>query len=60
MKIVSKRVMVKRERVTICTYKDLMKKFQEQSIRMNESMSRRIENFVISELKKEEQKDDNK
>lgn len=56
----SKRVMVKRERVTICTYKDLMKKFQEQSIRMNESMSRRIENFIISELKKEEEQNENK
>lgn len=46
-------VEVKRERVTICTYKDLIKKFREQSIKMNESMSRRIENFIISELEKE-------
>lgn len=48
-----KTVQTKRERVTICTYKDLMKKFHEQSIRMNESMSRRIENFIINELEKE-------
>ena len=48
----------KRERVTICTYKDLMQRFRQQSIKMNESMSRRIENFIISELEKEK-KDDN-
>lgn len=50
-----KKVMVKRVRFTMCTYRDLIEKFQKQSIKMNESMSRRIENFIISELKKEEQ-----
>ena len=52
----SKIVETKRVQVTICTYKDLMKKFREQSVRMNESMSRRIENFIISELEKEKEK----
>lgn len=49
----SKIVEVKRERFTFCTYKDLIKKFQQQSRKMNESVSRRIENFIISELEKE-------
>lgn len=49
----SKIVEIKRERVTICTYKDLMKRFREQSIKMNKSMSRRIEDFIIKELEKE-------
>lgn len=52
----SKIVEVKRERITICTYKDLVKRFREQSIKMNESVSRRVENFMISELKKEKEK----
>ncbi len=54
----SKIVEKKRVQVTICTYKDLMEKFREQSIKMNESMSRRIENFIISELKKGEKNED--
>lgn len=54
----SKIVQTKRERITICTYKDLVKKFREQSIRMNESMSRRIENFIKNELEKEKKNED--
>lgn len=54
----SKIVEKKRVQVTICTYKDLMEKFREQSIKMNESMSRRVENFIISELKKGEKNED--
>ena len=46
-------VEVKRERMTFCTYRDLINKFRQQSIKMNQSMSRRIENFIISELEKE-------
>lgn len=56
----SKIVEKKRTQVTICTYKDLMQEFRKQSIRMNESMSRRIENFVISELEKEKKQNENK
>lgn len=48
-------VAVKRQRMTFCTYRDLLDKFREQSIKMNISMSRRIENFIISELEKEKQ-----
>lgn len=55
----AKIVQTKRQQVTICTYKDLMKKFREQSIRMNESMSRRIENFIVNELEKEKKENDN-
>ena len=50
-------VKTKRVQVTICTYKDLMEKFRQQSIEMNESMSRRIENFIVNELKKGEKND---
>lgn len=50
----NRRVQVKRERITICTYKDLMEKFKKQSFKLNKSMSRRIEDFIISELNKEE------
>lgn len=49
----NKIVETKRQQVTICTYKDLMKKFREQSIKLNKSMSRRIEEFIIKELEKE-------
>lgn len=49
----AKIVNVKRIRITVCTYRDLIEKFKQQSIKMNESMSRRIENFIISELEKE-------
>lgn len=52
----TKIVETKRERITICTYKDLMKRFHEQSVKMNKSMSRRIEEFIISELEKENEK----
>ena len=48
----------KRESFTICTYKDLVEKFRNQSIKMNESMSRRIENFMIKELEKEKKNGD--
>lgn len=48
-----KTVEIKRERITICTYKDLAARFRQQSIKMNESVSRRIENFMIKELEKE-------
>ena len=54
--IVGKIVETPRERITICTYKDLMKRFHEQSVKMNKSMSRRIEEFIISELEKENEK----
>jgi ACT domain-containing protein len=46
-------VEVKRERITFCTYKDLIKRFRDQSRKMNKSMSRRIEEFIIKELEKE-------
>ncbi len=56
IKFMTKIVETKRERITICTYKDLMKRFHEQSVKMNKSMSRRIEEFIISELEKENEK----
>lgn len=49
----NKIVETKRERITICTYKELIKQFRIQSIKMNKSMSRRIEEFIIKELEKE-------
>lgn len=49
----TKIVEIKRERFTICTYKDLKKKFQDQSRKMNKSVSRRIEEFMMKELEKE-------
>jgi len=52
----SKVVQTKRVTIAFCTYRELIEKFREQSIRMNESMSRRIENFIKEELKKEEEK----
>lgn len=52
----SKSVETKRVTIAFCTYKDLIDKFHEQSRKMNESMSRRIENFIKEELKKEEEK----
>lgn len=48
-----KRVEVKRTQFTICTYKSLVDKFREQSFKMNKSMSRRVEEFIINELEKE-------
>lgn len=53
----SKKVKTKRMQFAICTYRDLVEKFKKQSYEMNESMSRRIENFIISELKKGEKND---
>lgn len=49
----NKIVEVKRERITFCTYKDLIRQFRDQSRKMNKSMSRRIEEFIINELEKE-------
>lgn len=51
----SKQVKDKRITISFCTYKDLIERFRKQSIEMNESMSRRIENFIIKELKKEKE-----
>ena len=50
-------VEIKRVPITICTYKHLMEEFRLQSIRKNKSMSRRIEEFIISELEKEKKND---
>lgn len=52
--MVNKIVEVKRERFTFCTYRDLLKKFRDQSRKMNKSVSRRFEEFMIKELEKEE------
>lgn len=49
-------VETKRVPIAVCTYRELMNRFREQSIKMNKSMSRRIEEFVIKELEKEEGK----
>lgn len=54
----NKIVETKRVQVTICTYKELMKRFRKQSVKMNKSMSRRIEDFIIKELEKEEKEND--
>ena len=53
----NKRVETKRVQITICTYKDLMERFKRQSFKKNKSMSRRIEEFIISELEKEKEND---
>ena len=50
MKIVE----IKRVPIAICTYRELMNKFKKQSMKMNKSASRRIEEFIIKELEKEE------
>lgn len=50
----NQRVEIRRERITICTYRDLVERFKKQSFKLNKSMSRRIEDFMISELNKEE------
>lgn len=55
----SKIVETKRQQVTICTYKDLMERFRKQSVKMNKSMSRRIEEFIVKELEKENFKNEN-
>ena len=47
----------KRIRTTICTYKKLVDDFRKQSFEKNLSMSRRIEMFMINELKKEKKKE---
>ena len=46
-------VEIRRIPVTFCTYKNLIERFREQSIKMNKSMSRRIEEFIENELEKE-------
>lgn len=53
----NKRVETKRVSITICTYKDLMERFKKQSFKMSKSMSRRIEDFIVSELEKEKNND---
>lgn len=52
------RVKVKRTQFTICTYKSIVQQFRKQSFEMNKSMSRRIEDFMISELEKEKKNED--
>ena len=51
-------VETKRQQITVCTYRDLMEKFKKQSVKMNKSMSRRIEEFIIKELEKENEKNE--
>ena len=47
------RVEERRMPFAICTYKEIIEKFREQSKKQNKSVSRRIEEFMIKELKKE-------
>lgn len=55
----NKRVKDKRTTIAFCTYRELVDKFRKQSYEMNKSMSRRIEEFMISELEKENNKNEN-
>lgn len=52
-------VEIKRERFTFCTYRELLKEFREQSVKMNKSVSRRFEEFMKQELEKEKESEKN-